>query len=232
SHHKKVVINMIPYNPTDVGTKHEFKSPSDEDLDKFRDIVMSYDLFVTVRKSTTSGQDIDGACGQLALKGSAKKIKVTRSLKSKIYWAIKNRQMALYRRIRMQATNPKVITHKSDCHTFPLLSIPHIFIANIPCLYFSKFILALVYLKNMTVFHYMQTIAFFLCTLGSFDLFLAKQNLKKVQRLEYNFVDSITGKIFHIYIPVVNFTLLLNLLHSKKNFYFTSELKRKHTFNT
>ena len=30
---------------------------------------MKNGIFCTIRKSTTSGRDVDGACGQLALKG-------------------------------------------------------------------------------------------------------------------------------------------------------------------
>jgi len=69
----KLIINLIPYNPTDIGDKYSFESPSTEQLEKFKQAVMSYGLFCTVRKSTTSGQDIDGACGQLALRGAEKK---------------------------------------------------------------------------------------------------------------------------------------------------------------
>merc|ERR550525_2131960 len=65
----KVNINLIPYNPTEVGDEHEFIAPSDEQLEAFKSIVIEHGIFCTIRKSTTSGRDVDGACGQLALKG-------------------------------------------------------------------------------------------------------------------------------------------------------------------
>lgn len=67
---EKIIINLIPYNPTDVGNENKFESPTEEQLQTFKNIIVSYGIFCTIRKSTTSGQDIDGACGQLALKGT------------------------------------------------------------------------------------------------------------------------------------------------------------------
>ena len=67
---KKICINLIPYNPTDIGDKHQFEAPRDEQLEDFKDIIMKNGIFCTIRKSTTSGRDVDGACGQLALKGN------------------------------------------------------------------------------------------------------------------------------------------------------------------
>ena len=66
----KICINLIPYNPTDIGDKHNFKAPTDKQLQQFKDIIMENEIFCTIRKSTTSGRDVDGACGQLALKGN------------------------------------------------------------------------------------------------------------------------------------------------------------------
>eukprot|EP00931_Biecheleriopsis_adriatica_P115668 TRINITY_DN91437_c0_g1_i1.p1 TRINITY_DN91437_c0_g1~~TRINITY_DN91437_c0_g1_i1.p1 ORF type:complete len:473 (+),score=80.58 TRINITY_DN91437_c0_g1_i1:29-1420(+) len=81
-----IMLNLIPYNPTTVGTENGFRSPSDETCKRFRDIVASYrrsvdapgcsgildakagaPILSTVRWSTVPGQSNDAACGQLAL---------------------------------------------------------------------------------------------------------------------------------------------------------------------
>eukprot|EP01084_Bolivina_argentea_P259303 437491_1 len=95
----KICINLIPYNPTDIGNKHKFEVPTDTQLEEFKQIIIKNNIFCTIRKSTTSGRQIDGACGQLALKGNndiedimrndrnknkkKKKIKFKRKVKSK-----------------------------------------------------------------------------------------------------------------------------------------------------
>eukprot|EP00484_Ammonia_sp_Unknown_P018176 CAMPEP_0197031992 /NCGR_PEP_ID=MMETSP1384-20130603/10787_1 /TAXON_ID=29189 /ORGANISM="Ammonia sp." /LENGTH=467 /DNA_ID=CAMNT_0042461585 /DNA_START=24 /DNA_END=1427 /DNA_ORIENTATION=- len=66
----KICINLIPYNPTDIGDKHRFTAPTEEQLNEFKEVIMKNGIFCTIRKSTTSGRDVDGACGQLALKGN------------------------------------------------------------------------------------------------------------------------------------------------------------------
>ena len=58
---KNLVVNLIPYNATNV--KDPLKCPSWDDMMKFRDIVSSYGVFCTIRR--TMGSDIDSACGQL-----------------------------------------------------------------------------------------------------------------------------------------------------------------------
>ena len=58
-----VMLNLIPYNPTDVGEK--FDPPTQESVDRFSGILKSYEIFTRVRREM--GQDIAGACGQLAL---------------------------------------------------------------------------------------------------------------------------------------------------------------------
>ncbi|MBI3306563.1 MAG: 23S rRNA (adenine(2503)-C(2))-methyltransferase RlmN [Candidatus Omnitrophica bacterium] len=55
-------VNLIPYNPI---REMEFKTPSGEVVDKFRDILKSHGIRVTVRQ--TAGRDINAACGQLRL---------------------------------------------------------------------------------------------------------------------------------------------------------------------
>ena len=58
---KNLVVNLIPYNATNV--KDQLKCPSWGDMMKFRDILSSYKVFCTIRR--TMGSDIDSACGQL-----------------------------------------------------------------------------------------------------------------------------------------------------------------------
>jgi len=60
---KNVVINLIPYNPTDVPEKYE--PPSPESVRRFEVTVQSYGVFACVRR--VMGQDIEGACGQLVV---------------------------------------------------------------------------------------------------------------------------------------------------------------------
>merc|ERR1712048_137077 len=66
---KNICINLIPYNPTDIGNQHKFEPPTDKQLEAFKQIVIENGIFCTIRKSTTSGRDVDGACGQLVLRG-------------------------------------------------------------------------------------------------------------------------------------------------------------------
>ncbi|HXH02506.1 MAG TPA: 23S rRNA (adenine(2503)-C(2))-methyltransferase RlmN [Candidatus Competibacteraceae bacterium] len=54
-------VNLIPFNPFP-GTQYR-RSPQAV-IDRFRDILMGYDLTTVTRK--TRGEDIDAACGQLA----------------------------------------------------------------------------------------------------------------------------------------------------------------------
>jgi len=61
---KDLIVNLIPYNPTEVA--ESYQPPSQEQINKFVAIAKTYDLFVTVRQE--NGSDVDAACGQLALK--------------------------------------------------------------------------------------------------------------------------------------------------------------------
>jgi hypothetical protein len=61
---RQLIINLIPYNATDV--KDKLQCPSEERIQEFRAIVASYGSFVTVRR--TMGADIASACGQLVTK--------------------------------------------------------------------------------------------------------------------------------------------------------------------
>jgi hypothetical protein len=64
-HGRSVHVNLIPYNTTEVGA--QFRSPSPEQIRAFHAVLREpYNLKVTIREN--HGNDIDGACGQLALK--------------------------------------------------------------------------------------------------------------------------------------------------------------------
>lgn len=54
------VVNLIPYNPTN----SRFSAPKEEDCVKFKDLLLSLGIETTIRKSY--GNDVFGACGQLA----------------------------------------------------------------------------------------------------------------------------------------------------------------------
>ena len=68
---KHILLNLIPYNPTDVA--EDFVPPTQEDIDTFFKIITSEEYGVYCRVRQEMGQDIDGACGQLALKSKAEK---------------------------------------------------------------------------------------------------------------------------------------------------------------
>jgi len=61
---RNVMVNLIPYNSTDVGIP--YKAPSKSVQEEFVRILKQYNLLTTVRQEM--GQDIAGACGQLAIK--------------------------------------------------------------------------------------------------------------------------------------------------------------------
>lgn len=72
---RNCMVNLIPYNPTEAGDRYDYQSPSKESLITFQNIVMDHykghdgkPIRCTVRWSSAKGQDIDAACGQLALK--------------------------------------------------------------------------------------------------------------------------------------------------------------------
>lgn len=71
---RKCMVNLIPYNPTEAGERYDFKAPSDRVLQEFAKILYEYrddknkPLRCSIRWSSQRGQDIDAACGQLALK--------------------------------------------------------------------------------------------------------------------------------------------------------------------
>jgi len=61
------LINIIPYNPVQ---EMDYKTPSQETIDRFRAILVKGGVRVMVRQ--TAGRDINAACGQLRLKHEKK----------------------------------------------------------------------------------------------------------------------------------------------------------------
>lgn len=57
---RKVIINLIPFNPF---PKSQWERPSDEEVEIFKNKLISYKLRVMIRR--TKGADILAACGQL-----------------------------------------------------------------------------------------------------------------------------------------------------------------------
>eukprot|EP00579_Thalassiosira_antarctica_P016447 CAMPEP_0201930190 /NCGR_PEP_ID=MMETSP0903-20130614/24641_1 /ASSEMBLY_ACC=CAM_ASM_000552 /TAXON_ID=420261 /ORGANISM="Thalassiosira antarctica, Strain CCMP982" /LENGTH=523 /DNA_ID=CAMNT_0048469197 /DNA_START=11 /DNA_END=1579 /DNA_ORIENTATION=- len=70
---RHLVVNLIPYNKTDV--KDKLSCPSEEHMQEFRNIVQSYGSFCSIRR--TMGADIAGACGQLVVEQEKNQLKVT-----------------------------------------------------------------------------------------------------------------------------------------------------------
>ncbi|HMQ10917.1 MAG TPA: 23S rRNA (adenine(2503)-C(2))-methyltransferase RlmN [Oligoflexia bacterium] len=60
----KAKVNLIPYNENKI--LPEFKSPREHNIERFREILKEQGIISMVRKNR--GQDIMGACGQLAAK--------------------------------------------------------------------------------------------------------------------------------------------------------------------
>lgn len=64
-----ILLNLIPYNPTNVA--EEYHPPNPEDVKIFSEICQSSPYRIHTRVRQEMGQDIDGACGQLALSSKA-----------------------------------------------------------------------------------------------------------------------------------------------------------------
>ena len=62
---KPVMLNLIPYNPNVTATLHGFEAPSIESCRAFGKVIIEGGLRVRLREEF--GQDINAACGQLAL---------------------------------------------------------------------------------------------------------------------------------------------------------------------
>lgn len=71
---RKCMVNLIPYNPTEAGDRFGFQAPTEEVCEQFSKILYQYKndkgkpMRCSIRYSSSRGQDIDAACGQLALK--------------------------------------------------------------------------------------------------------------------------------------------------------------------
>eukprot|EP00056_Hartaetosiga_gracilis_P013032 m.211658 g.211658 ORF g.211658 m.211658 type:complete len:506 (-) comp13785_c3_seq53:3852-5369(-) len=75
---REVIVNVIPYNPTDV--PHDYKPPSRETVDAFNLVLRDiYDLRTIVRQEL--GQDVNAACGQLVVESQRQKEGATKNAK-------------------------------------------------------------------------------------------------------------------------------------------------------
>lgn len=73
SRKKYILLNLIPYNPTDAGDLHGYKAPSAEAVAAFHNVCISEPYNIYCRTRQEKGQDIDGACGQLVVETSKSK---------------------------------------------------------------------------------------------------------------------------------------------------------------
>lgn len=71
-HGKLAHVNFIPYNPGEGTSSDGFKPTSKIMIQKFQDTLEKAGIPSTVRH--TMGDDIDAACGQLALKEEGKSL--------------------------------------------------------------------------------------------------------------------------------------------------------------
>lgn len=53
-------LNLIPFNPF---PNSDYRRPSEEAIQRFKDIMLKASIITTVRR--TRGDDVDAACGQL-----------------------------------------------------------------------------------------------------------------------------------------------------------------------
>jgi len=104
---RHLVVNLIPYNKTDV--KDKLSCPSDTQMREFQKVVQSYGSFCTIRR--TMGADIDGACGQLVV-NKEEKNNVRRDLVVDIEDSPFVRK-ATQKRPNINATKRRNILHKA-----------------------------------------------------------------------------------------------------------------------
>ena len=72
SRRASIILNLIPYNPTDV--IHKYEPPTPENISTFFEICISDQYRIYTRVRQEMGQDIAGACGQLALIRNSEKL--------------------------------------------------------------------------------------------------------------------------------------------------------------
>ncbi len=68
---EEILLNLIPYNPTDIA--EDFEPPTMSEIDEFVSILTSEKYRIHTRVRHEKGQDIDGACGQLVVQTINKK---------------------------------------------------------------------------------------------------------------------------------------------------------------
>lgn len=106
---RQLVVNLIPYNQTDVRDK--LHCPSEEHMAEFRRIVASYGAFCTIRR--TMGADIDSACGQLVTSTDVEKTAIVPDIEDAAPNSVKRRGAAA-KMIKSEKVAPAVTPSSSD----------------------------------------------------------------------------------------------------------------------
>eukprot|EP00051_Salpingoeca_urceolata_P005672 m.75719 g.75719 ORF g.75719 m.75719 type:complete len:582 (-) comp14490_c0_seq4:147-1892(-) len=119
---RPVLLNVIPYNPTEV--PYDYRPPSQEATDLFVKTVREHGVWTMLRQEL--GQDIDSACGQLVVSSLKKKAKTAAAAggaqaKSEAASTLKPKPLAdiedavpLRRRRTPMATQPAAPRHRDD----------------------------------------------------------------------------------------------------------------------
>lgn len=107
---RHLVVNLIPYNKTDV--KDKLSCPSREHMNQFQQIVSSYGAFCTIRR--TMGADIASACGQLVVPlGQKEKDENTGDIEDFITSKDKDRTTASVRKQQRLKVAAKATSHRN-----------------------------------------------------------------------------------------------------------------------
>ena len=78
-------VNLIPFNPTEAGDAHGYRTPSDAAVGAFHARLREeHGVRALVRWSSATGRDANGACGQLVTaKGGRTRLRVPRVASTK-----------------------------------------------------------------------------------------------------------------------------------------------------
>ena len=77
-------VNLIPFNPTEAGDAHGYRTPSDSAVGAFHARLREeHGVHALVRWSSATGRDANGACGQLVTaKGGRARLRMPRVAKN------------------------------------------------------------------------------------------------------------------------------------------------------
>jgi len=113
---RNVHINLIPYNTTEAGDRFDFRCPENKEILAFKSVLEKFKnhnndpLPVFVRWSTTKGREVEGACGQLALKN------ITSSLETRQAKAIDRGRKKNRRAIQKAQDIEDLCSNSADKH--------------------------------------------------------------------------------------------------------------------